>query len=412
MKKLLLGISIAFFLIFSANCAIAATQEDNAEANSTKITSDTQAASNGNDAAEESAENTKFNPGPFIIGHVIDSYGWHITGEGEKSVSIPLPIILFGNGGAEFFMSGKFHHGHSVYHGYALGFTPEHNGKIVKLGGKYADYTGPLADIIKDEGILKGDDKGMEALVDAKATSSIFDLSITKNVCSLIISIIILLWLFLKVAKQYKERENQAPRGAQGLVEPLILFIRDEVAIPSLGADRYQKFFPYLLTLFFFILVNNLMGLIPIFPGGANLTGNIAITGVLAVITFLLTSFSADKHYWKHLVNTPGVPWFLKFPIPLMPVVEIIGIFTKPFVLMVRLFANITAGHIIALGVISLIFIFGGLYGPVLGYSVSIVSLVFYIFMGLLEIIVAFIQAFVFTLLTALFTGMAMSPEH
>ena len=154
------------------------------------------------------------------------------------------------------------------------------------------------------------------------------------------------------------------------------------------------------------------MGLIPIFPGGANVTGNIAITGILAVITFLMTTFSSNKNYWKHIVNTPGVPWFLKFPIPLMPVVEFIGIFTKPFVLMVRLFANITAGHIIALGVISLIFIFGGLYGPALGYGVSVVSLLFYVFMGLLECIVAFIQAFVFTLLTALFTGMAMEEEH
>lgn len=395
MKKLLLGFSIAFFLIFTANFATAAEKNDSTE-------------------AQQSAANTaeKFNPGPFIIEHVVDSYGWHITGEGDKSVSISLPIILFEHWKPTVFMSSKFHHGHNAYNGYALGFTPEHEGKIVKLAGEYANYSGPIHEIMLENDIVEGDVEGAATLVDENATSAIYDVSITKNVCSLIISIIILLWLFIHVAKQYKQRENQAPRGAQGLVEPLILFIRDEVAIPSFGEKKYQKYFPYLLTLFFFILVNNLMGLIPIFPGGANLTGNIAITGVLAVITFLITSFSADSHYWKHLVNTPGVPWFLKFPIPLMPVVEIIGIFTKPFVLMVRLFANITAGHIIALGVISLIFIFGSLYGAALGYTVSIVSLLFYVFMGLLECIVAFIQAFVFTLLTALFTGMAMNTSH
>ena len=378
MKKIIFALSTAFFLIFSTSSLFAAG----------------------------TGESEKFNPGPFIVEHVIDDYGWHITGSGDKSVSIPLPVILFDNGKPVVFMSSKFHHGHNAYKGYALGFTPETKRTIVKLKGN-AEYTGPVEILAESLGV--DNEEQMAQLIDAEA--SIIDISITKNVCSLIISIIILLWLFLKVAKQYKQRENKAPHGAQGLVEPLILFIRDEVAIPSLG-NKYEKYFPYLLTLFFFILVNNLMGLIPIFPGGANVTGNIAITGILAVITFLMTTFSSNKNYWKHIINTPGVPWFLKFPIPLMPVVEFIGIFTKPFVLMVRLFANITAGHIIALGVISLIFIFGGLYGPALGYSVSLVSLVFYVFMGLLECIVAFIQAFVFTLLTALFTGMAMEEEH
>ncbi|MCQ2264198.1 MAG: F0F1 ATP synthase subunit A [Bacteroidales bacterium] len=397
MKKLLLGISIAVFLIFTANFA---------KANENNVSEKASAATE-----EEQNAPQKFNPGPFIIEHVIDSYGWHITGDGDKSVTIPLPVILFEHWKPTVFMSGKFHHGHSAYNGYAIGFTEEHKGKIVKLAGEYADYSGSLEDIIAKEGIEKDDVKAMAALVDEQATSDIFDISITKNVCSLFISIIILICLFLHIAKKYKQHENEAPHGVQGWIEPLIIFIRDEVAIPSLGENRYQKYFPYLLTLFFFILVNNLMGLIPFFPGGANLTGNIAITGILAVITFLITSFSADKNYWKHLVNTPGVPWFLKFPIPLMPLVEIIGIFTKPFVLMVRLFANITAGHIIALGVISLIFIFGGM-NVGLGYGVSIVSLVFYVFMGLLECIVAFIQAFVFTLLTAMFTGMAMESDH
>ena len=349
--------------------------------------------------AEEETE--KFEPGSFIIGHIIDSYGWHITGD----VSVPLPIILFDQGKPVVFSSSRFHHGHCAYNGYAIGFTPESKGKIVKLAGENAGYTGEIHELA--QGVE--DEAGMENLIDKNA--SIFDISITKNVCGLFVAIIICCVVFLTVAKQYKQREGKAPHGLQGLVEPLVLFIRDEVAIPSLGKEKYKKYFPYLLTLFFFILINNLMGLIPIFPFGANVTGNIAVTGILAVITFFITQFSSNKTYWKHIVNTPGVPWWLKFPLPIMPVVEMIGLFTKPFVLMIRLFANITAGHIIVLGFIGLIFIFGAM-APALGFTLAPVSLVFYLFMGLLELLVAFVQAFVFTLLTALYIGMAMEDEH
>lgn len=351
--------------------------------------------------AEEEAK--AFDPGEVIIGHIIDSYGWHIAGD----VSVPLPIILFDQGKPVVFMSSKFHHGHCAYKGYAIGFTPESKGKIVKLAGANAQYTGEIEELAENNGIE--DVAGMESLIDNEAF--LIDISITKNVCGLFVAIIICCFVFLKVAKQYKQREGKAPHGLQGVVEPLILFIRDEVAIPSLGKDKYQKYFPYLLTLFFFILINNLMGLIPIFPFGANVTGNIAVTGILAVITFFVTQFSSNKTYWKHIVNTPGVPWWLKFPLPIMPVVEMIGLFTKPFVLMIRLFANITAGHIIVLGFIGLIFIFGAM-APALGFALAPVSLVFYLFMGLLELLVAFIQAFVFTLLTALYIGMAMEEEH
>jgi len=168
---------------------------------------------------------------------------------------------------------------------------------------------------------------------------------------------------------------------------------------------------PFLLTLFFFIFLNNLLGIVPFFPGGANVTGNIAVTGVMAVFTFLITSFSGNKQYWTHIVNTPGVPWWLKFPIPLMPIVEIMGVFTKPFVLMVRLFANITAGHTIILGFISLIFIFGNVnqYAGLGGVAIAVP---FAIFMSLLELLVAFIQAYVFTLLSALYFGMAIEEHH
>lgn len=343
-----------------------------------------------------SEESKKFEPGQFIIEHITDSYGWHIAGEGEHAIGISLPIILLDNGTPVVFMSGNFHHGHAAYKGYAIGFTPETKGKIVKLGGTHSDYTGTL-------------EEGTSYEIDTNA--SLIDLSITKNVCSLFISIILLSVIFLSVAKQYKRRDGMAPKGLQSILEPVILFIRDEVVIPSIGEKKYEKFLPYLLTLFFFILINNMMGLVPVFPGGANLTGNIAVTGILALITFFITSFSSNKNYWKHIFNTPGVPWWLKIPIPLMPLVEIIGIFTKPFVLMVRLFANISAGHIIILGFICLVFIFGGM-SPALGYGVSAVSIFFYLFMGLLELIVAFVQAFVFTLLTSLYIGLAMEEGH
>ena len=338
-------------------------------------------------AAESEEEG--FNAGPFIIEHVIDSYGWHICGDGDKSVTIPLPIILFDDG-LQVFSSSHLHHGEAAYNGYAMGWG-ENKGSIVKLQD---DYTGHL-------------EEGQEYAVDHVCK---FNISITKNVCALFISLALIICIFLSMAKQYKEHPNEAPRGLQGLIEPVVIFLQDEVINPSLG-DKAAKYTSYLLTLFFFILLNNLMGIIPIFPGGANLTGNIAVTGVLALITFFVTQFSGNKEYWKDIVNTPGVPWWLKIPLPIMPFVEFIGIFTKPFVLMVRLFANITAGHIIILGFISLIFIFGQM-APALGYGVSLVSVLFYIFMGCLELLVAFIQAFVFTLLSAIYIGMACGNEE
>ncbi|MDY6326711.1 MAG: F0F1 ATP synthase subunit A [Bacteroidales bacterium] len=337
-------------------------------------------------------EDENFEAGPFIIEHVVDSYGWHICGSGDKSVTIPLPIILIDDGHLTVFMSGKFHHGEAAYKGYALGWGDD-KGSIVKLRGDHAGYTGPL-----EEG----------AEYDTEVCR--WDLSITKNVCALFVSIVLIVCIFLTVAKSYKRHPDEAPSGLQALVEPVIVFLQEEVFVPSLG-DKSDKYSPYLLTLFFFILINNLMGIVPIFPGGANLTGNIVVTGVLALITFFVTNLSGKREYWIDIVNTPGVPWWLKVPIPLMPLVEIIGLFTKPFVLMVRLFANITAGHIVVLGFVSLIFIFGQM-APALGYAVSVVSVFFYIFMGILELLVAFIQAFVFTLLSSIYIGMAVGGEE
>ena len=334
---------------------------------------------------EEIVLEEEYKAGKMIIEHIIDTHEWHILSYGEKHVAIPLPVILVHEGKLYTFMSDKFHHEHDAYKGFKVetadGST---KGKIVRV----------------IDGTMETD----------TASSLPLDLSITKNVLSVFFSFIILSVIFISVARAYKKRVGKAPKGLQSFLEPIILFIRD-LAISSIGEKKYEKFIPYLLTLFFFILFNNLFGLVPFFPGGANVTGNIAVTLVMAVFTFAITLINGNKNYWKHIFNTPGVPWWLKFPLPLMPVIELVGVFTKPFVLMIRLFANITAGHIIVLGFISLIFIFGHLH-VALGYSVSLLSVFFAVFIGMLELLVAFIQAYVFTLLSAIFFGMATEEQH
>jgi len=324
-------------------------------------------------SAEES-----FNPGTFILDHIGDGYDWHVLTFKGHHVSVPLPIILYSKqSGLHVFMSCKFHHGHSSHKGFSIAADGPHKGKIVEQ---------------------------------ATGARPALDLSITKNVFALFVSVGFIIWVFLSVAKAYKRRSNQAPKGLQSWLEPVILFVRDDIARPAIG-HNYKRFMPYLLTVFFFILINNLMGLIPIFPFGANVTGNIAITLVLAIFTFLITMGSSSKTYWVHIFNTPGVPWWLKIPLPLMPFVEVLGVFIKPFVLMIRLFANITAGHIIVIGFFSLIFIFGEMH-VALGYGASVISVLFTVFMAFLELLVAFIQAYVFTLLSALYFGMAVEEHH
>ena len=332
-----------------------------------------------------------FNAGESILEHIVDSYGWHILDYKGHSVTIPLPVILWNNGKLHIFSSSRFNHGHASYEGFKIASEGPNKGKIIK---------------ILEENLVHG-----RIIEDENSDSLPLDFSITKNVFAMFISMIILCWIFISVANSYKKRKGQAPKGLQSFLEPLILFIRDDIAKPAIGEKKYEKLMPYLLTLFFFIFLNNLLGLVPFFPGGANVTGNIAVTAILALFTFIITSINANKFYWIHIVNTPGVPWWLKFPIPLMPIIELIGVFTKPFVLMVRLFANITAGHIIVLGFISLIFIFGNI-NMGLGYGVSVVSVAFAIFMAFLELLVAFIQAYVFTLLSAIYFGMAMEEHH
>ena len=329
---------------------------------------------------QEEVEENEFQAGDMIIEHITDSYEWHIITLGHTHVSIPLPIMLYDEGKFHFFMSSVFHH-NPVHEGYFISHHEMNAGKLVSLDANGEDIRPTL------------------------------DFSFTKNVLAIFLSVFFMIFVFLSVANAYKRREGKAPKGLQSLLEPIIVFVRDDIAKASIGEKRYKKYLPFLLTVFFFILINNLLGIVPFFPGGANVTGNIGVTGVLAVFTFLITTFSGNKNYWLHIVNAPGVPWWLKIPIPLMPIVELMGVFTKPFVLMVRLFANISAGHIIILGFISLIFIFGEISEGA-GYGVAVVSVAFSIFMDVLELLVAFIQAYVFTLLSALYFGMATEESH
>lgn len=331
---------------------------------------------------EEGSAPKSFEAGKFVIEHVSDAFEWHIATFGETHISIPLPIILYStNKGLNVFMSSKFHHGHETYNGFRIEHEGENEGKIVEVNEN-------------------GEVLGLP-----------IDLSITKTVAGIFVSVIVLLAIFLSIAKSAKQRANQAPKGMQNLFEPIILFIRDEVAKPAIGEKKFEKFMPFLLTAFFFILINNLLGLIPVFPFGANVTGNIAVTLVLALFTFFITSLNGNKHYWKEIYN-PEVPWWLKYPVPLMPIVELSGVITKPFVLMIRLFANMLAGHMIVTVFVSLIFIFNSLMGVEAGLGVSIVSIAFSVFILLLDVLVSFIQAYVFTLLSALYFGMATSEHH
>ena len=325
----------------------------------------------------------EFNPGEMIIDHILDSHEWHIATFRGKHISVPLPILLIHEGKFYAFMSTKFHHGYSDYKGFRWMQSGEHKGKIVRV-----DSQGNILPKLP------------------------IDISITKNVFSLLLAAIFLFFMFMSISKAYKRRgTQQAPSGLQNMIEPIILFVRDDVAKPMMPEKYVDRYLPYLLTLFFFILFLNLLGLIPIFPGGANVTGNIGVTAALAILTFLITTFSGKRAYFREMVDYPGAPWWVKFPIPLMPLIEIMGVFIKPVVLMIRLMANMMAGHIIILGFVAIIFIFGNT-NPALGFGTSIFTIAFALFVCCLELIVSFAQAFVFTLLTALYIGFAVQEHH
>ncbi|GAB1448789.1 F0F1 ATP synthase subunit A [Bacteroidota bacterium] len=325
--------------------------------------------------AENAHGEEKVDAGKLIMEHIADAHDWHIATLGHTHVTIPLPVIIKDDAGIKVFSSSRFEHGHATYEGYKLG----EKGQIVAVNADGSE----------------------------NHEASFVDLSITKNVAAMMIAVILLCIIMLSIAGHYSKNRNKAPKGFANLVETLILFIRDEVAKPSIG-PKYEKFLPYLLTIFFFIFFNNLLGLVPFFPGGANVTGNIAVTLVLALFTFVITSINGNSSYWGHIFMPPGVPkvlWILLIPI------EIIGMLNKPIVLMIRLFANITAGHIIILGFFSLIFIFGAM-NQYLGLGVSVLSVAFTTFMSFLELLVAFLQAYVFTLLSSLYFGSAVEEHH
>lgn len=332
-------------------------------------------------AAEGGAEEKKggFDASEVIFGHIGDAYEYHITEINGHPISVPLPVIVKSKDRGWFlFSSSRVSHGHN-YEGF----------EIAK-GGK---YDGKVVEILEDGEVYRP-----------------FDMSITRNVFALLLSCCILIAIFVPMARSYKKNPLKVPSKGQTMMEAVIMYIEDDVIKPSLG-ENAMRFSPYLLTVFFFILLNNLMGLIPIFPFGANLTGNIATTMVLALFTYVLTNFLGTKEYWKEVL-WPDVPTWLKVPIPLMPVIEFISTLTKPFALMIRLFANIFAGHMIILVLISLIFIFSGIMGVAVGSGVAVVSVLFSIFMYFLELLVAFIQAYVFTMLSAIFIGMAQVKPH
>ena len=314
----------------------------------------------------------------LILEHLADSYEWHITKLGQKHIVIPLPVIVYSKySGWHVFMSSAFHH-EPVHQGLSIAKEGEYKGKIIEKDTKGNEYRP-------------------------------FDISITKVVFSLLFNSILLIIIILFVARSYKKDVFESKKGFVGFMEMFIMNINDDVIKPCIGAD-YKKFSPYLLTVFFFIFINNLMGLIPLFPGGANVTGNIAITFVLAMCTFLIVNIFGTKVYWKE-VFWPDVPLWLKFPIPLMPLIEIVGVFTKPFALMIRLFANILAGHSIVLGLTALVFVTVSL-GPVMNTEMTVVSVVFTVFINLVELLVAYIQAYVFTMLSAVFIGLARVNTH
>lgn len=332
-------------------------------------------------AAGGQSENGEFNPTELINSHIGDSHEFHAFDWGGKSYSVPLPVILWTDSGLVCFSSSEFHHDNSGKH-------------IVEKGGQKFVRENEIIYYADKHSVLTEEEKGA-----FNFEARPLNFSITKQVFSMIMSVIILFFLFTTVARSYK-KNKMAPKGLAGFLEPVVLFVRDEIAIPNIGEKKYAKYMPYLLTVFFFIWINNLIGLIPFFPFSANLTGNIYFTFVLAFITFLITSFSGNKSYWGHILTPPVPKWLYPIMIP----VELIGIFTKPFALMIRLFANITAGHIIILSLVSLIFIFKSV-------AISPVSGLFVLFMTVLEMLVAALQAYVFTLLSALFIGQAVE-EH
>jgi len=342
--------NFAFFLFFALFLSFPnlLSANDNPE-------QETSAIKENHTEGEEKVDMTK-----LAFEHILDSHYWHFWGHGESTVALPLPCIIYSNvNGLQFFSSSVFNNGLDEYNGYKL----------------------------VDEQIISGN-----------AQEKIYDFSITKNVVQLFLSAFILFFLFTSIARSYKTTGvTSAPKGKQSFFEPLITFVRDDIAKNNISS-KSDKFVPYLLTVFFLILINNVLGMLPI---GANLTGNIAFTFVLSFITLIVTNVNGNKHYWHHIFAPPVPKGLYIMMIPL----EIVGIFTKPFALMIRLFANMSAGHIIVISLVGLIFVFKTIW-------ISPLSVAFTLFIDVLECLVALLQAYIFTLLTALFIGTACADHN
>jgi len=325
-----------------------------------------------------------------IMHHISDAHEWHIMGDHENSVSVHLPIILIDNGLVSFSSS-------SFYEGKAMEIvadnaTGEKEHYYIEATGRYALFHEKIYKLVGGE---------LQFHEGHPENAMPIDLSITKNVLSLFFGAIIIFLLMFSTARFYKKNGAAAPKGMAKFMEPMILMVRD-IAKENIGEKKHKKYIPYLTTIFFFIWINNMLGLIPIIPGGANLTGNISVTLVLAVFTLLFTLFSSNRNYWKHIFATPGVPVAL---LPIMIPIELVGVFTKPFALMIRLFANMTAGHVIVLAFISIIFINKSAWWGAMSVPMSL-------FISVLEILVAFLQGYLFAMLSALFIGAAVEEEH
>lgn len=416
-----LSLRILFLFLFSLSfTALSAQQEDNHDDHD-----------HGDGHPTEVHEGCatghgEYDPAGVILHHIADANEFHLVGD----IHIPLPVFLYAPGqGLTSGMSSMFDHGHKSVDGYVL-----NHGRVNRLadGAPAALYEGEQSvECIIHKVVTSAEGKktdtyyakinGTEHLLDAPSVgeggllgggiTSFYDFSITKNVFTMLLAAILLVFLWMAVARGYKKNEGKAPTGVQSLMEPFFVFLRDEITIPMIGEKHYERFQPFIMTVFFFVLFCNLFGLIPIFPGSANVTGNIAVTMALAVIAAIVAYVNGNKHFWEHTLWMPGVPGPIKLFI-LTPV-EILGLVIKPFSLMVRLFANITAGHIIILSLISLIFIFGGNGESVIGASAGgVVAVAFTLFMNCIELLVAFVQAFIFAILSASYIGAAVEDAH
>ncbi len=330
-------------------------------------------------AAESEEGNGEINAKEIIFEHLGDGYGWEVPFNHHKR--IPLPVIVWGTDGLHCFSSARVTEGEAYTDGDAT----------FKIAGKDSAYKGKVVEVVDGAEVRP------------------VDLSITKNVLALMITLVIVIGLMLWLASFHRKHPYKAPRKGLGAVEVAVTYIYDGVVKSILGHNA-KRFAPYLMTVFFFILVMNLLGLIVIFPGGANLTGNISVTLTLALMTFLMTNLFGNKHYWKDIF-WPDVPIWLKCPVPIMQFIEVFGIFTKPAALTVRLLANMMGGHMIVMVLTLLIFIFAA-FSPAIGAATSVVSVLFSIFMLLIDVLVSFIQAYVFTMLSAIFISLAHEHEE